>query len=125
MQTLAVGLLIAFWLTTLVMVNRALRYTGWSLADALSEDGRASSSRLIAFIFAVIAAGFIMGVSVYTLDRLFAGGAPNLDGVLQLLGATTTMFVPYGINRFAGVLQARAGQDPFAAVTAPAAPALA
>jgi hypothetical protein len=125
MRELAVVILIAFWLTTLVMVNRALRYTRWSLADALSESGKASSSRLIAFLFAVIAAGLVMGVSVYTLDRLFAGSAPNLAGVLQLLGASTTMFVPYGMNQFAGALETRASQNPFAAVPGPVPPALA
>src|SRR5262249_29363640 len=109
----------------LVMVNRALGYTGWSLADALSENGQASSSRLIAFIFAVIAAGVVLGVWGYTLDQLFARKAPNLAGFLQLLGATTTMFVPYGINQFAGALETRASQNPFVAVAGPMTPALA
>jgi hypothetical protein len=125
MQILAVLVLIGFWVCTLILVNRALHNTGWSLADALSEDGQASSSRLIAFIFAVIAAGFLMGVSLYSLNRLFwKEQMPELNGVFQLLGTMTTMFIPYGINQFAGMLQTRAAQTPFAALAASATPQL-
>jgi hypothetical protein len=113
MQIAAVLLLAGFWIMTFIIVNRALRHTGWSMAEALAEDGQASSSRLIAFIFAVIAAGFLMGVSLYSLDRLFADNKmPDLAGVFQLLGTMTTMFIPYGINRFAGAIESRSA-NPF------------
>jgi hypothetical protein len=115
MENTAVILLIAFWIVSFVLVNRALRDTGWSIAEALSENEQSSSSRLIAFIFAVIAAGFLMGASLYCLNRLFADKKPELDGVFQLLGSMTTMFIPYGINRLSSALETR-GQNPFAAL---------
>jgi len=80
----------------------------WSLAGALSEDDKPSSSRLIAFAGLLVLMVIYIGVSYVVVWRLLNNqGLPDVNGFL-LTGLT--LFAPYAANQFkALVLGAASG----------------
>ncbi len=123
---------VAYWMTTaamillyLVLLIGSIRRLGmdstWSLGKALSDDGKPSASRLIAFLGLQAMLVLYIGGGQIAIWRLFQGlSAPDLTNYF-LVGLG--LFAPYAVSQFReGVINLGAGA---ATATATAAGALA
>ena len=103
-----VGLLAAVLLTVLISVMR----TGseWTLAGALTEEGKPSTSRLIAFLgFSVIIAIYY-GIGLSLVYRLLTGQAiGDVTGLGTFLAGAAAVFAPYIANQVKAAVQAARG----------------
>ena len=103
-----------------------LRVLDWSLAKALSDTHEikkyneytkqeevvetvllASSSRTIAFVGLLVMLTFYIGVACVAIYKFALTGLfpTNLDETLNFLAAGLALFVPYGVNKFSGIMK--------------------
>jgi hypothetical protein len=125
---------LAACVVSLLLIRAALTVSAWSFSDALSEptevtateaDGagvqrikldaagnpmkmtqmRASSSRMLALMGAVVILLMFMGFGSVALFSFASTGEmpPSTDKVVNFLVAGMTLFAPYVVNKFAGV----------------------
>jgi hypothetical protein len=107
----------------LILIQRALSDSKFSLADALSEEVtitskdaagnsaeitelRASSSRMIAFIGMLLILLMFMGFGIFSLYSFAKTGVmPETDNIINFLVAGLTLFAPYFVNQFASLFE--------------------
>ena len=83
-------------------ISKVLRHDrDWSFADAVSAaDGKASSSRLIAFLGFIVMITVILGIGYSSLwIFLQTGQLPSLTGATTFLAACAALFAPYMANQ--------------------------
>jgi hypothetical protein len=84
-----------------VALASSIRRSQWSLAAALSEDGRPSSSRLASFMGLLATGTVLLGVGYACVWRILSGSnLPDLAGLSALIAGSGTLFVPYLANQF-------------------------
>lgn len=106
----------------LMMIRKSLRLSNWNLAQALSEELRPapnapsaqqgtsislvpSTSRLIALLGTVIIGTFFTGIGFYVVWQLCNGQPIGLANTAWgFFASGATLFLPYGINKFATAL---------------------
>lgn len=118
-----VGVLFAF-----IAVRNGLLKSTWSLADALSEEAtvtpkgqtgtppvsagtpmvisemRASSSRLIALLGAIVIVFVFLGFGALALYKYATGqGIPDVDNVLKFVAGGAALFTPYAVNKLSSL----------------------
>lgn len=128
--TVVVALIFLFTILALVWFRNAMiaAKPAWSLADALSEDVvltpedangprfdpnnkalmatelKASSSRLIAFVGAIVSVFLFLGFGTFSLYQFgMTGQMPGIGDVLKFLAAGSTLFVPYTVNKLSSL----------------------
>ena len=128
--TVVVALIFVLTVLALVWFRNAMisAKPAWSLADALSEDVattavdangprfdannkammvtelKASSSRLIAFIGAIVSVFLFLGFGIFSLYQFgMTGSMPGVGDVLKFLAAGSTLFVPYAVNKLSSL----------------------
>ena len=119
-----IGLIMAFTVLALVWLRNAMMGSTWSLADALSEKTdvpyvtptgtvvdatgkpitvsqlRASSSRLIALLGAIVILFMFLGFGAFALYQYgVSGKMPETGDILKFLAGGLALFVPYAANK--------------------------
>jgi hypothetical protein len=108
---------------SMLIAIKALRAQQWKLALALSEEAKLpdntpppaagqdppmvpSSSRLIALFGTIILGTFFVGIGFYVVWQLCSGCDINTaNAAWAFFASGATLFLPYGVNKAASVLQ--------------------
>lgn len=102
-----------FWVTYTAMgtlliilslaILRGLK--GWSLSEALSEDGKASISRLLALLGFSVIISIYLGTGCGVIFRILGGGAvTDLGSLGTFLAGGAALFTPYIANQIKGAV---------------------
>lgn len=98
---IASSIMIGLLLIVLFWIMRVLRRASkWSFAEALSENGLASCSRLIAFLGFIVIVDVLFGFGLFAVWSLFTKGSlPSMTGALAFASGGATLFTPYFANQ--------------------------
>ena len=100
---LMTGFYVVFLLSAVITLRRS---SNWSLGDALREDGKPSSSRLIAFLGLLVLMVIYIGISYVAVWRLLHN--EPLPDVSSFLLSGLTVFAPYMVNQVKSMVQGAA-----------------
>jgi amino acid transporter len=126
---IVIVLVLAFILLALAWLRNAMTKSTWSLADALSEEAdvayftasgtpqtdtsgkpvtvsemRASSSRLIALLGAIVILFLFLGFGAFVLYQYgTTGGLPDVSKILAFMSGGLALFAPYAVNKISSL----------------------
>jgi len=126
---IVIVLVLAFVLLALAWLRNAMTKSTWSLADALSEEAdvayftasggpqtdsagkpvtvsemKASSSRLIALLGAIVILFLFLGFGAFVLYQYgTTGDMPDVTKILAFMSGGLALFAPYAVNKISSL----------------------